>query len=86
MSTEVIGVFNRGFATIKDDKGRPLKVNVFVFRTVTNEAAPVDILAFCNPCYADTIKKNLHRLMWVRPQEKQVEGVEPEEKNAEQGG
>lgn len=66
MSTEVIGVFDRGFATIKDNKGRPMKVNVFVFRTVTNEAAPDDVLAFCNPIYKDTIIKNLRRLMWVK--------------------
>jgi hypothetical protein len=72
MATEVINVFDKGFATIKDDQGRPSKVNVFVFRTVTNEAAPEDILAFCHPVYKDSIMKSLSRLMWVKPQQPAV--------------
>lgn len=73
MSTEVIGVFDKGFAKIKDDKNRPMTVNVFIFRTVHNEAAPEDVHAFCLPCYKDTIMKNLSRLMWVKLQVKQAE-------------
>jgi hypothetical protein len=68
MSTEVIGVFDQGFAVIKDEKGQPMNVNVFVFRTVTNAAAPENVLAFCNPVYKESVMKSLRRLFWVKPE------------------
>jgi len=74
MSTEVIGIFPKGTAKIPDNHGHPMTVDVFAFRTVTNEAAPEDVLAFCLPCYTNTMIKNLRRLIWVKP-EKQVEGT-----------
>lgn len=73
MSTEVIGVIDRGPATVKDHKGRPMNVNVFIFQTVTNEAAPENVIAFCNPIYREQVRKSLNRLTWVKMQKQPAE-------------
>lgn len=67
MSAHVIGVSDGGTTSIKDRFGNPMTVGVFIFQVVVQEAKPEEVIAFCNLAYKDTIKKNLQRLLWVKP-------------------
>jgi hypothetical protein len=54
---EIIGVYDGG---IQKHQGH--KVGVIVFKFVTNEGKPEEIVGYCNPNFRDSVIKNLKRL------------------------
>ena len=68
---EVIGILDGGTTTIGIN-GKPSNVGVIIFRTSENESAPVDHIGFCKLVYKDAIIKNLKRIVWAKPKQKET--------------
>jgi hypothetical protein len=77
---EVIGVFDRGMASIKRNGGS-LNVGVISIRVSENESAPVDYIGYCRLNYKDSIIKNLKRIHWLKPSEPKAPGNESADYN-----
>jgi hypothetical protein len=59
--SEIIKIFDGGFGSIEHGKCSII-VGQIIFRVSENESKPIDHIAYCKPCYKDSIIKNLKHL------------------------